>query len=353
MSLNREKTIKYFSRHLELFPSHYVPFDSSLTSLVYFCISGLKLFEEDPSLPATREQWIEWVYSNLVESGEGFRGSNSHKLEGGNGSKLYDPANLSSTFFCLCILAVLEDEQMTTRIDRGKIMNYVKNCQRENGGFSGVYHESIGPFGESDVRHTYVACAIRHILGYDRDLPTGFADIDVENAVNYILTLQSYDGGFGNPSGNESHGGLTFCGISALHLLGRLHTCLNNNKFSQPLLQCLSKRQIPEEYGGFNGRCNKDADTCYSGWTQTTLDLLGHLDFINVEMNEDYLLNHTQHGVLGGFGKFEGEYPDPLHSFFGIASLALTEPEKFNLHRFDSGLCIPKPAADFIRNLQW
>ena len=33
--------------------------------------------------------------------------------------------------------------------------------------------------------------------------------------------------------------------------------------------------------GGFQGRCNKDADTCYSFWIGGTLDMLGAFDMVD------------------------------------------------------------------------
>lgn len=347
MSLKREKHIKYFTRHLELFPSHYIPYDSSLTSLVYFCICGLGLLGALDELPGGRAQWISWVYTNLVDSGEGFRGSASHKVTG-EYAALYDPANLSSTFFCLAILAVLEDESLPERLDRRKIMGYVKQCQRPDGSFASASHPTEGPMGESDLRHTYVATGIRHVLGLGPGPSTETPDIDLDKTTDYIRSLQTYDGGLGNMPDNESHAGLTFCGVGSLHLMNRL-----DSDFSTPLIQWLSKRQLPEEHGGFNGRCNKDADTCYSGWIQTCLDMLNCLDIIDIDMNEDYLLNHTQHNLLGGFSKCEGNYPDPLHSFFGLASLALTQPEKHHLQSFNSPLCVPVSAVDHLSKLKW
>ena len=85
-----------------------------------------------------------------------------------------------------------------------------------------------------------------------------------------------------------------------------------------------------DHLAGFNGRCNKPADTCYSFWAGSTLavssmptptlplsvcinakyhhQLLGQTSLINVTAQRRYLLEKTQHPI-GGFGKFPGELP--------------------------------------------
>jgi len=77
-------------------------------------------------------------------------------------------------------------------------------------------------------------------------------------------------------------------------------------------IRWLASRQIStedEEKGGFNGRVNKPADTCYSFWVGGALDILGVKEFVSSDMNRQYLLTYTQHAQLGGFGKEEGVYP--------------------------------------------
>lgn len=74
---------------------------------------------------------------------------------------------------------------------------------------------------------------------------------------------------------------------------------------------------------GFNGRCNKYADTCYSFWNGATLKVRGSSGLLvstnTVQMldqygvidevrNRQYLLEKTQHFV-GGFGKGPGDPP--------------------------------------------
>ncbi len=62
-----------------------------------------------------------------------------------------------------------------------------------------------------------------------------------EGVVQYLLSCQTYEGGFGGegsfncdgyPSGqmglgcgNEAHGGYNFCALASLHILGKVSSC--------------------------------------------------------------------------------------------------------------------------------
>lgn len=66
----------------------------------------------------------------------------------------------------------------------------------------------------------------------------------------------------------EAHGGYTFCGLAALVILKKERS-LN----LKSLLQWVTSRQMRFE-GGFQGRCNKLVDGCYSFWQAGLLPLL-------------------------------------------------------------------------------
>jgi len=103
---------------------------------------------------------------------------------------------------------------------------------------------------------------------------------------------------------------LTYCAIGALALLSRLHPTSDGLSAHANILRWLTSRQVPsqaqdelrdEEYksqiangeeqdftagaaisygtdgrplwAGFNGRCNKKTDTCYSFWVCGSLDV--------------------------------------------------------------------------------
>jgi geranylgeranyl transferase type-1 subunit beta len=67
--------------------------------------------------------------------------------------------------------------------------------------------------------------------------------------------------------------GSTYCCIAALSMLGDL------SEGNDDTVRWLVNRQVAtddEEKGGFNGRVNKPADTCYSFWVGGALDVLFH-----------------------------------------------------------------------------
>lgn len=77
------KHTKYFSRCLFLLPAQATSYDGNRLSIVYFCLSGLDLLGTLDQFVKTEEQrkeYIEWLYEQVVESGEGFRGSPTFKL---------------------------------------------------------------------------------------------------------------------------------------------------------------------------------------------------------------------------------------------------------------------------------
>lgn len=92
------------------------------------------------------------------------------------------------------------------------------------------------------------------------------------------------------------------------------------------------------QFVGFNGRCNKTADTCYFWWVGAALNTLGKGGLITHEASRRFLLKKMQH-TIGGFGKTPGAPPDVYHACFGLAILA-TLAEK-GLHRLDSSLAVP------------
>lgn len=352
VSMDAQKHIKYFKRNLDSLPNAYTCYDSSHVSLVFFCLAGLKLLNGLDDIPSQdRLNWIEWIYKHLVGSQncKGFRGSLSHQLDENIGDSLYDPPNLSCTYFCLASLCILQDRSLPTRIDRRAFLQYLKLCQRPDGGFNGVYHSSTGPFGDGDARYIYVASAVRRILGCDDSCQS----FDVEKAYLFIKSTLSYDGGMSDYPGSESHSGLTYCGLAALALCDHLdptewgHTAkwLSNRQLTQPLID--TGYWDVDDLGGVNGRCNKPADTCYSFWTGASLKLLGFYDFIDTEAQKHFLLEYMQSALLGGFAKSKDSYPDPLHSFLGLAALALDGDS------FDAALCLPKSTVQFIDSLQW
>lgn len=305
-----------------MFPQEAQSYDSSHSSLVFFCVLALELLGKSVD-PDTISK-----YTANLSLPAGFRGSASHKLSQGSP---YDPPNLSSTFFCICMLGLARDQQSLEGLDRLAIHNYIKQCQADDGNFAALSHKNK-LLGEKSVRHLFTAIAILSLLGiHDQPMQS--------HASRYILQCQTPDGGFGeSPDATESHAGLTYCCVNALSLMG---VALPTDKLN-PLLAWLAHRQQPT--GGFNGRPNKLEDTCYSFWVIAALATLGHIDLVDHKRAREFLTNETQDELLGGFGKTPGSRADPLHSCLGLCALELVASNKL-----DPALCLPRDTVSFIR----
>lgn len=313
-------------------------------------------------------------------------------------------------------------------VDRVRTLRWLRRLQRpEDGSFGeAVYDPPVIPHadkdtkdtpivaGGRDMRYCYLAAAVRWMLRGNRDPSDDeyVPDIDVSALVAHIHRGQTYDGGFAESWQHESHAGYAYCAVAALAMLDRpldggeqplsspqqqnLQNGIGNR---QALVSFLMSRQFaylpgsssadeqedqdddpetanfrlpdlshdePAQFIGFNGRCNKIADTCYTWWTQGTLAVLGLVE--NPAADDDdnnnnkqkttttattttampsnptalkaqraFLLEQTQH-MIGGFGKNPGSPPDVGHGCLGLAALAtMGDP---SLKRLDPALCV-------------
>lgn len=343
-----EKHEKYFRLCLQSFPAKAQLEDSNKLALIYFCLHGLGLLDKLDFSAEERDQYANFLYEHVISTADtsiqAFRPSQTFALAApGNG---YDLPNLSATLFGLCNLLALQNDYLR-RLDRHKIMAFVSRCQVKEegpllGAFRPVLDVSGAPFGEIDLRHCYIAASIRKLVKYDElSSAERTSDIDVEALIGFIRAKIAVTGGLSSSDYTEPHSGLTFCGLAALQLLGVDFSDAENAPWVNVTKEWLVHRQVdyptsvytddyqyydPEDIGGFNGRENKFADTCYCWWVSGSLALLDPgkgLLLANLEAASGYLLDHTQHAMVGGFSKDGEAFPDPFHSFLGLASLAL------------------------------
>jgi geranylgeranyl transferase type-2 subunit beta len=107
--------------------------------------------------------------------------------------------------------------------------------------------------------------------------------IDVDKAVDYIVSCANFDGGYGVAPGAESHSGQIFACCAALTISRRLDT-VDKDKLGM----WLSERQV--EGGGLNGRPEKLEDVCYSWWVSSSLSMIGRLHWIDGEKLSRFIL---------------------------------------------------------------
>lgn len=104
--------------------------------------------------------------------------------------------------------------------------------------------------------------------------------------------------------------------------------------------------------GGFNGRPNKLADTCYSFWIGASLALLNGFTYVDQISLMQFVLA-TQDPIIGGFGKHEGVDPDGLHSYLGISGLSLISNDisHLGLNPVEPSLNISSRAFKHLKDL--
>jgi len=327
--------------------------------IIYCCIGGLSTLKYEFT-QREREEYIQFIYQHYLGTGEGFRGSMTHKLPK---ETRYDPPTIANTYCALCILLML-GEDFSDKIDRHAIMSYIKKCQAADGSFKSIVDIYEQPFGDGDLRQTYMTCCIRKMLKYD-ELKNNENDIKIDAIIQNIQSQITFDGGIGI---GESHAGYTYCALATLKLLEKLdqqddkwektldwlaHRQLSFNAYNESMREYENADVI--DHGAHNGRDNKFGDTCYSYWCGASLNLLHSESFIDGEANEKYLLQVTQNSIMGGFAKSDADDPDPYHSFLGLAALTIIDSERINeqLEPIDPILSIPQTSAKFMNSIRW
>lgn len=119
-------------------------------------------------------------------------------------------------------------------------------------------------------------------------------------------------------AGAEAQGGSTYCGLAAIVLMNKLKDV--DDELLQKLEDWCMKRQVH----GYQGRTNKDADSCYSFWIGGSLSLLHSFGDTDIPSTKNFLLNDCQFSY-GGFCKVPDAYPDVLHTFYSICWLSLSK----------------------------
>jgi len=319
-TFERDKHIKYFERCFKMLPYQYTGADTNRMTFLFFCISGLDLLGalDDVLTPETKKKTIDWIYAQQIHPDPvignigqcGFRGAPflGHKFDPNATETIhepYDASNLAMTYTALVCLIILGDD--LSRVNKKAIIESISKLQQEDGSFAPVI------FGmEFDMRFLYCAAVVSYILN-------DWSGINIEKAIEFIRNSQTYDFGISQGYGLESHGGPTFCATAALSLMGKIDEGLKSKK--DTLLWCLSRQG-----NGFQGRANKPPDTCYSFWIGAAIEILGGYQFVDYEDNKKFL--YSTQTIYGGFAKYpEIDFPDILHSYMGVASLAII-PEK-------------------------
>lgn len=214
-------------------PRAYECLDASRPWVCYWILNALWLFDDMPD-------------SETLKNVVNFLSKCQHEDGGYGGGPGQDP-HLATTYAAINALCIIGTQDAYNSIDRTALLNFLWSMRSTDGAFA--MHKG----GEVDVRGTYCALNIAKLTNV-------FNDALFDKTAEWIVSCQTYEGGFGGSQGMEAHGGYAFCAISGLTLLGRPHLC-----DIDALLRWCVNRQMKFE-GGFQGRTNKLVDGCYSFW---------------------------------------------------------------------------------------
>nr|XP_046243594.1 geranylgeranyl transferase type-1 subunit beta [Scatophagus argus] len=336
----RDRHVRFFQRTLQVLPERYASLETTRLTIIFFALSGLDVLDALDVID--RNVMIEWIYSLQVLPTEdkanlsrcGFRGSSHigipYSTKGPGVLHPYDSGHVAMTYTGLCSLLILGDD--LSRVNKQACLAGLRALQLEDGSFYAVPEGS-----ENDIRFIYCAASICYMLD-------DWSGMDIQKAIEYIRGSLSYDNGFGQGAGRESHGGWTYCAIASLCLMGRLEEALSQRELDRIRRWCIMRQQT-----GFHGRPNKPVDTCYSFWVGATLELLDVFQYTNFDKNRSFILS-TQDRLVGGFAKWPDSHPDPLHAYLGLCGLSLIgEP---NLRKVHPALNITQRAFQHLQQLQ-
>ncbi|NWW97789.1 FNTB farnesyltransferase, partial [Caloenas nicobarica] len=195
--------------------------------------------------------------------------------------------------------------------------------------------------GEVDVRSAYCAASVASLTNILT--PALFA-----GTAEWIARCQNWEGGIGGVPGMEAHGGYTFCGMAALVILKQEHLL-----DLRSLLRWVTHRQMRFE-GGFQGRCNKLVDGCYSFWQAGLLPLLHRALhargdaalsmtrwMIDQSALQEYILLCCQ-CPAGGLLDKPGKSRDFYHTCYCLSGLAIAQHFGSGDHHHEVVLGVPE-----------
>ena len=269
--LLREKHRDYLmSPFTSVLHSSYLSLDSSRPWIVYWCLQGLDLLGY-PLSENDANRVIRTLRTCLTYDGElaGFSGG---PLQMGHCAPNY------AAVLALCIIGGSTDvyspatcKAAYDAIDRKAMYAWFLSLRRDYSVRlkSGKFLKRIGyrmhHDGEVDCRGTYTVLCIAKLLNIlTEELTDGVAE--------YIVSCQTYEGGFGAEFDNEAHGGYTYCAVAGLSILNKLDMCCISS-----LRRFLARMQMKFE-GGFAGRTNKLVDGCYTFWQGAAMAILNIFD---------------------------------------------------------------------------
>ncbi|VDM08565.1 unnamed protein product [Wuchereria bancrofti] len=223
--------------------------------------------------------------------------------------------HLATTYGAVMALVSIGTDEALASIDRKTLKVFLHSVKRPDGGFA------LHVGGEADMRGSYCALAVASITNILDDQLRKDAD-------SWVISCQTYEGGFGGERCCEAHGGYTFCGVAALMLLGKsalIH--------ASSLYRWLANKQMKFE-GGFQGRTNKLVDGCYSFWLAAVFPILEVAQLatgnkisssFDGKALQEYILVACQDVENGGLRDKPDKSSDLYHTCYVLSGLSIAQ----------------------------
>lgn len=260
--------------------------ESSASWIIYWSLSALKLLEHK------NYSFIENVLKMVQDKAKNLFSSQYKGIT--------HLGNIYSS------VATLYQFDQTHIIEKQKIFNFFIIMKNKNGSFHTCEN------GENDIRGIYCVLAVCVMLDLN------FSSLMI-NSKKYILSCQTYEGGFASFPGGEAHGGYTYCAIACLKIFGAIEEC-NLLK----LCEWLMDRKDTDDHG-LNGRTNKKSDSCYGFWIGAVLKIIEpHINLIDdlwIKGVTMYILRRQDKN--GGFSDKENGQPDVQHTCYSLFFLKM------------------------------
>lgn len=306
--LEREHHIAFLKSGLKELSSSYQCLDASRTWLCYWILHSLDLLDVLP-LPDETVRHIADFLKRCQHPDGGFGG--------GPGQE----PHLASTYAAVNALCILGDEYAYSVLNRQGLLDFFYKMKQPDGSFQ------LHAGGEIDVRGIYLVTSCVALC----NLISG-QSVLFENTPEWVVSCQTYEGGFAGRPGLEAHGGYSFCGLASLCLLRKVSLC-----DTKLLLRWIVNRQMKFE-GGFQGRTGKLVDGCYSFWQAGAIPLLQSslaldekdskvstdLWLFHVGALQEYVLTSCQH-PRGGLRDKPSKPRDYYHTCYCLSGLSVAQ----------------------------
>ncbi|CAK9441311.1 uncharacterized protein LODBEIA_P51800 [Lodderomyces beijingensis] len=305
--------LSYAQRKLKsVMPAAYKSLDANHPWMTYWLLNSQRLIS--PNDTSLNPSDIPQLINDKIERCVNDDGANG--IAGGTNQM----GHVASSYAAVLTLVLTRNYPLLHKI-KPRVYQWMLSLKRgQQHGSSYIMHQH----GEHDTRSTYCILVIASLLGVlTEEITAGVEE--------WILSCQTYEGGFAGVPHTEAHGGYTFCAVAALLILNRDARELKQKLDFDALVRWCSGRMTLE--GGFNGRSNKLVDACYSFWIGAVFPMLEVMDprvrgVFDHEALSNYLLRVAQvDGGTGGFRDKPGKNPDYYHTNYSLCGLSLCEHE--------------------------